>query len=141
MESFSIWLEARTNLLQQLNALKPQFIQVAQQVYNAWSAGEDDDLNGGGICDQIAGEIADVINHHVIGVNAGTIQSGCGENHIWVIVHDDQSAFEVDVPYHIYERGGGYNWEKIPGVIFKPQDVVISPMNYQDAVNALEYES
>ncbi len=134
---FKQWLEVFSPLQMKLNALRPQFAQAAQEVYNNWVQDEYDDLNGGGICQDVAEAIAQVIHQHVSQVEAGTVSASCGEQHVWVMLHNDHEGFWIDVPYHIYERGGGYNWTKIPGVTFSPNDIEIIPVERQDAYNAL----
>lgn len=34
--------------------------------------------------------------------------------------------FTVDIPARVYERGSGYTWTKLPGVVFTPADIFIS---------------
>ena len=135
---FTKWLEAQMTLQQTLESLRVEFAKAAQKVYDEWEQGEDDDLNGGGICQDIADAIADVIYRHIPKVNAGPVSAACGEQHVWVMLHNTRQGFEIDVPYHIYERGGGYSWTKIPGVMFDPRDIVIAPVNRMDAKNALD---
>ena len=135
---FKKWLENRSSLQQRLEALRPQFAAAAQQVYDQWVQDEYDDLNGGGICQDVAEAIAGVIHQNISQVEAGTISASCGEQHVWVILHNQYEGFSIDVPYHLYERGGGYNWTKIPGVVFDARDIEIYPMNQNDARNALE---
>jgi hypothetical protein len=135
---FKTWLENRIPLQQRLEALRPQFAAAAQQVYDQWVQDEYDDLNGGGICQDVAEAIAGVIHQHIPQVEAGTISASCGEQHVWVILHNDHEGFSIDVPYHLYEKGGGYSWTKIPGVVFDARDIEIYPMDHGDARNALE---
>lgn len=55
-----------------------------------------------------------------------------GDDHAWIIVYDDVEAVGVDIPPHVYEIGGGYNWRKIPDVRIKPSDVDIFPIKRSD---------
>ena len=142
--NFKIWLEQNT--LQTLMALRPHMARVAQQVYDNWDqSDENDEYAGGGICQDIAEAIADVIHSQFPGYNwddhnAGTVSAQCGEQHVWVMMTVGKEGFEIDVPYSMYERGGGFSWQKIQGVKFEPDDIIIEPMNHQDAANALDYE-
>jgi hypothetical protein len=109
-------------------AWKPQMCQFAQQIYNEWDqSGEDGDpeLGFGGICDLIAEQICHVLGGE--GVECVSWNSGgVGENHTSVIANLADGVFEVDIPPHVYETGGGYNWQKLPNVVFDPRDVVIN---------------
>ena len=137
---FKEWLrlEAVTEIQQSLMKLRPQMAAAAQQVYDEWQQGEDDDLNGGGICHLIAEAITDVVINSFPGnFEGGTVNAACGEQHVWVMMAVGEEGFEIDVPYHIYETGGGYTWQKIPNVKFVPNDIVISPANADDARGAL----
>jgi hypothetical protein len=123
--------ETANKLLTQINSLRPQMAAAAQAAYDAWEQDEegiDEELGGGGICQDIADGIADVLASS--GVDVMTVDSeGMGEQHVWVIAYDDDLAFEVDIPYHAYETGGGYSWGKIPGVIFDANSIVVSPLD------------
>ena len=33
--------------------------------------------------------------------------------------------FSIDIPYYVYEEGGGFTWKKINNVKFDERDVVI----------------
>lgn len=139
--NFKLWLEQDSQVLQTLMALRPQMAAAAQQVYDNWDQSDEyDEYNGGGICQDIAEAIADVIHQQFPGeVDAGTVSAACGEQHVWCILAVGDEGYEIDIPYSMYERGGGYTWEKIQGVQFKPNDIVIAPMNAQDARDALEH--
>lgn len=114
---------------QNISAWKPAMCQFAQQVYDEWD--QSDEENGdwqvgfGGICDLIAEKICDVLG--TAGVDCVSHNWGdSGENHTSVIANLADGVFEVDIPFHVYETGGGYSWKKIPDVVFDPRDVVIS---------------
>ena len=114
-------------LYNQLMSLRTRMAFAAQQVYNSWAQDEngmDDELGGGGICDEISRAIADVVVSTVR--NADTTEGGQdGDDHSWLIVYNQQEAYGVDIPCHIYERGGGYSWQKLQGVHFSPNDISI----------------
>ena len=114
-------------LYQQLIALRPRMAFAAQKVYNSWEQNEegiDEELGGGGICDQVSQAIADVIVSSIR--NADTAEGGQeGDDHSWLVVYNQQEAYGVDIPCHIYERGGGYSWQKLKGVHFSPNDISI----------------
>jgi hypothetical protein len=148
------WYEEKP-LYQALMNLRPQLAQAAQKVYDDWyqdETGHDEMYGMGGICHDIADAIVDVIYQNIPGVLAGTTNPSCGENHVWTMVcweeeeldEDGESAnnegYVVDVPYHVYETGGGYNWKKIPDVEFSPDDITISFVSPDDVRANLEYE-
>lgn len=49
------------------------------------------------------------------------------EHHVECIAYSDTEAYYVDIPYQLYETGGGYSWKKIQGVSFGPDDVTFAP--------------
>lgn len=113
------------NLQQHLISLRPQITIAAQLVYDQW---EPDEF-GGGICDEISSAISDVLS--VAGIDS-TEGGHDGDEHSYVVAYDDTEAFVVDIPYDVYETGGGYSWEKTPDVVFSPNDVAIVPVDRPD---------
>lgn len=105
--------------------MRPLLAAAAQGVYNAWQQDENDNLNGGGICQDIAEAMAGVILE--AGYDAQTIEAQVGEQHVWTVAYTDKEAYHVDMSYSLYERGGGYTWKKIDGVIFDPDWITITP--------------
>jgi len=107
--------------LADLYRLKPLIAAEAQRLYDEWEQGED----CGGICDVIAYAIMGVVvDHFDINIDMGGQD---GDDHAFVVIRDDNEmpVAGIDIPHHIYERGGGYCWTKIEGVRFVPDDVVI----------------
>ncbi len=111
--------------------LRPTLIKLIQQEYNEWEQGEDDELGGGGICQNFAQIIADGLND--AGIEATTMSAAVGEQHVFAVAQASDGVFEVDIPFCIYERGGGYSWEKIPDVVFQPDDIVINQLSANPA--------
>lgn len=112
-------------------AWKPAMCKFAQQVYDEWDQSDEDygdpEVGFGGICDLIAEQICHVLgtaNIECVSWNSG----GMGENHTSVIANLADGVFEVDIPPHVYETGGGYTWQKKPGIVFDPRDVTISQL-------------
>ena len=111
-----------------LDKLKPQLAKAAQEIYDNWDS-EDPDCGGGGICDLVAGAMGDVITSKA--ENSPDISDGGhdGDDHAWIIVQSGDEAYGVDIPPHVYERGGGYSWTKVQGVRILPEHVVIFPID------------
>jgi hypothetical protein len=129
---FRSWLENQSQLLQQLMALRPQMAQAAQQIYNSWTVdddGLDGDVGEGGICDEITNALGNVVS----ALDVEMLEGGQdGDDHSWLIVHNGREAYGIDIPCQVYERGGGYSWQKIPNVTITPQHVQIFPLNIND---------
>jgi len=127
---------SQVDLKTQLMSLRGQFAQAAQRVYDEWNVipGEemDDELGGGGICQDIAEAIAEVVQMNIQNVEPHIVDSqGVGDQHVWVCVCNEEECFDVDIPPSIYERGGGYSWKKIPGVVFSPNCISIYRQKYR----------
>lgn len=116
-----------TNNISLLQKYVPEICQKIQIEYNAWDQSDsefgDGDLGFGGICQNFAEIISDVLNQH--GIDASTVSSQCGEQHVYTIAKMSDGVYEIDIPYHIYETGGGYNWKKIENIIFDSSHVSI----------------
>lgn len=128
--------------------LRPQLAAAAQAVYDSWEQdadGMDEELGSGGICQDIAAAIADVVSNS--GFNAGTMESQCGEQHVWAIAYNEveteegteYEGYHVDIPFSVYETGGGYNWKKIPHVQIDANHISIYPMPSNDVQDYLQY--
>jgi hypothetical protein len=121
------------NLKTKLTMLKPQMAQQAQEVYNEWEQDEeglDPELGGGGICDRITEAIQGVI---VENIEADVVEGGEeGSDHSWVIAYNATEACGVDIEPRVYESGSGYNWTKIPDVVFTPEDIDIFSISRKD---------
>jgi len=100
---------------------------VAQKVYDEWQVDpnqpENDDLCGGGICHLIADEMVGHLSDK--GIEATTVSSQIGEQHVWVVAKLADGVYSIDIPPGTYETGGGYSWQKIPDVTIDKRDVVV----------------
>ncbi len=113
-----------SEFLYELSLERPKMVQAAQEIYNAWD--EEDFITGGGsgICDEISEAIGGVISLNI--ENAEVREGGHdGDDHAWLIASRGNESYGIDIPYSIYEQGGGYNWTKIPGVIFSLDHIEI----------------
>ena len=64
-----------------------------------------------------------VIGEKLGGGVRATTRSLTSEVHVDVLVATREGVLNVDIPYRLYETGGGYTWTKIPGVTFGADDV------------------
>ncbi len=118
--------------------LLPLLVKAAQDEYNQWTQdvdGNDPELGGGGICQEIAGAMAGVLSNN--GIECNTVSAQIGEQHVWVICKLTDGVYSVDISPYTYETGGGYNWKKIPNVIFSTEDISI----HKDSSDPMEFDN
>jgi predicted GNAT family acetyltransferase len=116
--------EENTSALQSVQYAKkllPKILEKVQKTYNDWDEGDIDTFAGGGICHFIADDICSVLSEHNIEC---TTVSCSHEQHVYVAGKFIEGIFSIDIPYSIYETGGGFSWKKIPNIKFEPADVV-----------------
>jgi hypothetical protein len=124
-----------TELYRKLFELRPYFAQVAQQVYDSWQPDPvegDPEIGAGGICDQISEAINEVLAAADIDTTSGGQD---GDDHAYIIAYDDNEAYAVDIPFSLYETGGGYNWTKIENVSFTEDDIQIAEIQRPDWID------
>lgn len=115
-----------------VRSLAPAICAEAQRLYDEWeqdAEGIDEVYGNGGICEQIA-------QHAIAGVLAGAginVASGGSDEHAAIIAQFADGVFEVDIPFCVYERGGGYKWRKLPDVMFEPSDIVLDRLERDPA--------
>lgn len=107
-----------------IRALLASALPEIQELYDGWDPEDEDDDIGGGLCDSIAEIMSGAVSSDYSVCNGGQD----GDDHAYLFVGLNGKVWEVDLPYHIYERGGGYNWSKIPGVVFDESDFTITPV-------------
>jgi hypothetical protein len=119
-----------------LKKARPLFAAAAQKVYDAWDEEDVDTYGGGGICHLIADAIVGVA--YELGVSEGTtVSAQIGEVHVWAVVQVADGVYSIDIPWYVYERGGGYSWTKEQDVTFSEDDVRIvressNPYDFKD---------
>lgn len=109
--------------------LAPALAAAAQKVYDAWAQDEDgfdEALGSGGICQDIAEGLARVLAG--AGIDAASVSS-THEQHVYVVAQVVEGVYLIDIPYSVYETGGGYTWRKIPDVVFEGGDVVFHKLD------------
>ncbi len=110
-----------------LAPLRETLAQAAQSVVDEWEQDEegiDEELGAGGVCDQVADAMSEVISS---ALPDAEVESGGhdGDDHAFLVVTLHLEQVIVDVPPGVYEVGGGYRWWKIKGAVITPADVVI----------------
>lgn len=98
-----------------------KILQTAQRIYDDWDEADRDTYAGGGICHLIADAICDVMGE--IGIDCAPVSCSY-EQHVYVAVRVAEGVYTIDIPYSIYETGGGFSWQKLPDVQFDSRDVV-----------------
>jgi len=109
-----------------LNALA----KAAQKVYDDWEQDEEgysEEYGTGGICQDIASEIADKLNDK--GIDCTTVSAQMGEQHVWIVGKFKEGIYEIDIYPQTYERGGGYTWKKVPKVKFSRSDLIVDMLS------------
>ncbi|NJO65275.1 MAG: hypothetical protein HC836_46415 [Richelia sp. RM2_1_2] len=112
-----------------LESLSVQFASAAQKVYDEWEQdeeGHDEIYGSGGICDDIADDMCDVVHTNTsYGCFTKYDEYACHTS-IYVYDIENKILMFVDISPYNYETGGGYTWKKIPDVKFQPQMVDVS---------------
>lgn len=138
----------RLNSVKELTPILDKLAKAAQKEYDDWvidKDGYDAEVGSGGICHLIADALIDVLSAHRID-RCHTVSS-CHEQHVYIVGQFREGVYMIDVPYHIYETGGGFSWKKIPDVTFTGDDIDIrkldsNPRNlkqYSDELMEVEY--
>ncbi len=132
----------KSELYQKIKSLIPKLVEAAQKIYDEWDQDEDghsEDNGFGGICHLIADEFCSVLSN-IPDTYISTHNPMMGENHVWAFVLNKEEGFVVDIPPHVYETGGGYTWQKIPGVTFDASDIYIDSVNPDDMLSSEELD-
>ena len=123
-------VESKHPSVYKVKAILPELCRIAQKEYDEWVVDpenpDDDELNGGGICHLIAEEIAGALAKHGLSVH---VVSSHFEQHVYCVGAFVEGVFEIDLPYSVYETGGGYSWQKIEGVKIEPSDWVVHKLD------------
>lgn len=113
--------------------LRSDLVLSAQKVYNDWEQDEEgyDEVYGsGGICDDIAEAMCEVINNKT---NYGCFhlynEYDCHTS-IYVYDNSTKQIYNVDIPPYVYEKGTGYNWKKINDVSFNINHISIDEVEW-----------
>jgi hypothetical protein len=125
-------LNSNSKLFQTINNLKYDLINAAQKVYNQWEQdeeGHDEYYGSGGICDDIAEAMCDVINNKTKYVCFHLYNEYDCHTSIYVYDRENREIYNVDIPPYVYEQGTAYTWKKIPNVQFSQNNIIIDNMS------------
>jgi hypothetical protein len=130
-----IKLAIREHLIKKTNSnvllkLKSELADAAQKIYDEWEQDENgycEMIGEGGICQDIADAMADVLINN--GIECSTVSQQTGEQHVYVVAKTEDGVYNVDIPPYLYETGGGYCWKKIPDVEFDVRYVIIDRLS------------
>jgi hypothetical protein len=117
-----------------LKSLKAKMAYEAQKVYDQWDQddeGHDEHYGYGGICDDIADKMCEVIyNNTEYSCNTRFCEY---DHHTSIYVTDEKNkiTFNVDIQPYNYEEGAGYTWKKIKGVKFTEDMIDIRQSDYE----------
>ena len=116
--------------VQQINAIRLKLIDVASKEYDKWNQvdGYDEELGSGGICHLIADRMIEILDEEFNTVGKeifATTKNLSDVQHVNVLVALSDGIYELDLPYWIYETGGGFSWTKKPDVVFETDDIVL----------------
>lgn len=111
----------------------------AQVVYDGWVLNDeeyDEEVGYGGICHLVADDLIDTLYNNDIH-NCQTVCS-THEQHVYVVGQFKEGVYMIDIPYHIYETGGGFRWKKKPNVKFDVNHIVVDKLD-SDPENLEQY--
>jgi len=122
---------AQSDFYNTLMQLRSQMAQATQQVYNEWEQDEegiDPMLGSGGICQDVAAAIGDIVSSSTP-YDTATLEAQCGEQHVWLLTYKKNpiEGYQIDIEHSRYETGRGYTWQKRPDIVFDANDIDIFP--------------
>ncbi len=129
-------------LLKFIESIKPQLALAAEKIYDDWDQDEEgisEEYGSGGICDKIAESLASTFNElRPESLNDWDSFTMYKENEchtdMYVVNHQIKKIYEVGLPPHAYETGGGYTWKK-------KREHEINPAAFHITDTYLDYEN
>ena len=147
--------EGAESLKTLLERVRGDLARIAQETYDEWEQDEEgwsdsfNEIGVGGICHIISDRIVSFLNSVGVSseVNACSVSDPFVQ-HVYVIAWQgsrreldpeeeveegeemEYSIYSVDVPYWVYEEGGGFTWRKLPDIKFGEGDVSIEVVEH-----------
>ncbi len=142
---------------EKIYSIVPLAIKEIQAEYDSWQQDEDgfsdyidptssSEIGSGGLCHVFAA----IVGRHLSNVGVEVYEvSSCHEQHVYLVfvVREGQNigVYELDIPYSIYESGGGFTWRKREGVQFSEEDFSIyklssDPKDLKEYVDDIDFE-
>jgi len=125
--------ENNDKLYNTLLTLRKDLASSAQKVYDDWEQddeGYDDVYGGGGICDDIADAMCDVIYNKTNYECFHLYNEHDCHTSIYVFDNNTKEIYNVDIPPYVYEKGYGYTWKKIKDVSFNLNHIDINEVDW-----------
>ena len=110
-----------------LKAFAPEIARAVQRVVDDWEQDEEglsEEYGAGGICDDVAEAILDVVQGSGLAEEVVTYHWS-DDNHTAVVARMSDGVYEVDVPLDVYETGSWYRYKKRPDVQVRADDVTV----------------
>lgn len=131
--------KASSHMLSKLNAHRSQMAKAAQAVYEDWEQDEegvDDHYGEGGICDDVAGAIAHIVDD--LGYSAYTHYCEYDTHtSLYVYNADVTEICLVDIHPHHYESGYGYKWKKKQDVVITADMVTVEDVSHESHIREM----
>jgi hypothetical protein len=124
-----------------ISSLNPELIEAAQDVYNNWKQDEEgysEMYGSGGICDDIARAMCDVIDKNTFKLPIGSFYLYNEYDYhtsMYVYNTETKECYNVDISPYYYETGAAYTWKQIKDVIFEEGMISIRKVDYDDYIN------
>ena len=108
------------DIIYDIEGIARNLAMVAQDVYEDWDQidGYSEAYGTGGICDDIAHEMAQVITRKLRLDAYSQYNEYDTHTSVFVQIDEIQALIKVDIHPSNYEVGYGYTWQKIPNVRF-----------------------
>ena len=119
-------------------SLKPQLAQAAQHIYDLWNQNDEGfaEMYGyGGICDDIANAMCDVIYKNTQYDSFYLYNEYDYHTSIYVYDTESETCYNVDISPYFYEEGAAYTWKQIKNVEFIPSMISIRHVCYEDYID------
>lgn len=122
----SIYGEPLNSIKDLTDDILNKMVVAAQKEYDNWEQDEEgyaEELGYGGICQNIAESMIHILDMN--GIDNTYIANSTCEQHVYIIGAFQEGVYQIDIPYHTYETGGGYTWKKLPDIKFDKTHITL----------------